>query len=274
VEAKQTFIEHLEELRKRLVISLIAVGIGFGVCYYFSQEIFRLLMMPLYNALPAGATMIFTTPAEAFFIYIKVALIAGIFAASPVVLYQIWLFVAPALYRREKGYAIPFILSSTLLFIGGAAFGYFITLPYIFKFFMGFATDFIQPAPKLKETLSFSFMLLLTFGLSFEFPLFLFFLARLGVINARQLARNRGYVIVAIFIVAAILTPPDLASQFMMAGPLVVLYEASIWVAKIFGRKPKREEQRQTTEGRRPSAEGRRPKTAGQRQKKAKKKTS
>jgi sec-independent protein translocase protein TatC len=269
VAAKQTFIEHLEELRKRLVISLIAVGIGFGICYYFSQEIFRLLMMPLYNALPAGATMIFTTPAEAFFIYIKVALIAGIFAASPVVLYQIWLFVAPALYRREKGYAIPFILSSTLLFIGGAAFGYFITLPYIFKFFMGFATDFIQPAPKLKETLSFSFMLLLTFGLSFEFPLFLFFLARLGVINARQLARNRGYVIVAIFIVAAILTPPDLASQFMMAGPLVVLYEASIWVARIFGRRTEA-----SPKGRKSKAEGRRPKTAGQRQKKAKKKTS
>lgn len=237
--AKQTFIAHLEELRKRFIISLIAVGIGFGICYYFSQEIFRLLMIPLYKALPPGTTMIFTTPAEAFFTYMKVGLLAGIFAASPVVLYQVWLFVAPALYSREKSHAIPFIGAATLLFIGGAAFGYFIAVPYIFKFFLGFATDFIVPAPKLKETLSFSCMLLLTFGLSFELPLFLFFLTRLGVVSAAALARNRGYVIVGIFIVAAVLTPPDVVSQFMMAAPLVILYEASIWVAKIFGKKQK-----------------------------------
>jgi sec-independent protein translocase protein TatC len=239
VAVKQTFIGHLEELRKRFIISLIAVGIGFGSCYYFSQEIFRLLMIPLYKALPPGTAMIFTTPAEAFFTYMKVGLLAGLFAASPVVLYQVWLFVAPALYSREKRYAIPFIGAATLLFIGGAAFGYFITVPYIFKFFLGFATDFIVPAPKLKETLSFSCMLLLTFGLSFELPLFLFFLTRLGVVSAATLARNRGYVIVGIFIVAAVLTPPDVVSQFIMAGPLVILYEASIWIAKIFGRRQK-----------------------------------
>ena len=237
--AKQTFIEHLAELRKRLIISLIAVGIGFGICYYFSQNIFDFLMIPLYKVLPAGATMIFTTPSEAFFTYMKVGLLAGVFVASPIVLYQIWLFVAPALYRREKRYAIPFIGSATLLFIGGAAFGYFIAVPTIFKFFMGFATDFIVPAPKLKETLSFSCMLLLTFGLSFELPLFLFFLTRVGVVKTETLARNRGYVIVGIFIVAAVLTPPDVASQFMMAAPLVVLYEASIWVARIFVRRTK-----------------------------------
>jgi sec-independent protein translocase protein TatC len=236
---RQTFIEHLEELRKRFVISLVAVAIGFGVCYYFSQDIFRLLMMPLYKALPPGTTMIFTTPAEAFFTYMKVGLLAGIFAASPVVLYQVWLFVAPALYTREKRYVIPFICTATLLFIGGAAFGYFITVPYIFKFFLGFATDFIVPAPKLKETFSFSCMLLLTFGLSFELPLFLFFLTKLGVVNASMLARNRGYVIVGIFILAAVLTPPDVVSQCIMAVPLVILYEASIWVAKILGRKQK-----------------------------------
>jgi len=260
VQEKQTFIEHLEDLRKRLIISLIAVGIGFIVCYLFSVQIFQFLMMPLQKALPAGATMIFTTPAEAFFTYMKVGLLAGVFVASPMVLYQIWLFVAPALYIHEKRYVIPFVCSTTLLFVGGAAFGYFVVFPIIAKFFMHFATDFIQPAPRLKESLSFCSMLLLTFGLAFELPIFILFLSKLGVINARMLARNRKYVIILIFIVAAILTPPDPLSQVMMAVPLVALYEVSIWVAKIFGRKPK-------ARGHRPKAQGRRPKVIGQRPK-------
>jgi sec-independent protein translocase protein TatC len=239
VQEKQTFIEHLEDLRKRLIISLIAVGIGFIICYLFSKEIFEFLMMPLHRALPTGATMIFTTPAEAFFTYMKVGLLAGVFAASPIVLYQIWLFVAPALYSKEKKYVIPFVCSSTILFVGGAAFGYFVIFPLSAKFFMSFATDFIQPAPRLKESFSFCAMLLLTFGLTFELPIFVLFLSKLGVLDARMLARNRKYVIILIFIVAAILTPPDPLSQVMMAVPLVALYEVSIWVAKIFGRKPK-----------------------------------
>jgi sec-independent protein translocase protein TatC len=239
VQEKQTFIQHLEELRKRLIVSLVAVGIGFIICYIFSKEIFEFLMMPLQRALPSGATMIFTTPAEAFFTYMKVGLLAGVFAASPVVLYQLWLFVAPALYSHEKRYVIPFVCSSTILFVGGAAFGYFVIFPAFAKFFMHFATDFIQPAPRLKESFSFCAMLLLTFGLTFELPLFILFLSKLGVIDARMLARNRKYVIVLIFIVAAVLTPPDPLSQVMMAVPLVALYEASIWVARLFGKKPK-----------------------------------
>jgi sec-independent protein translocase protein TatC len=159
--------------------------------------------------------------------------------ASPIVLYQLWLFVAPALYSHEKRYVIPFVCSSTILFVGGAAFGYFIVFPAFAKFFMHFATDFIQPAPRLKESFSFCAMLLLTFGLTFELPIFILFLAKLGVIDARMLARNRKYVIVIIFIVAAVLTPPDPLSQVMMAVPLVALYEASIWAARIFGKKPK-----------------------------------
>jgi sec-independent protein translocase protein TatC len=248
VEEKQTFIEHLEDLRKRLIVSLIAVGIGFFICYIFSKEIFHFLMIPLQKALPPGATMIFTTPAEAFFTYMKVALLAGIFAASPVVLYQIWLFVAPALYIHEKKYVIPFIISSTLLFIGGAAFGYFIVFPVGFKFLMSFATDLIQPAPRLKESLSFCSMLLLSFGLTFELPLFILFLSKLGVVDARMLARNRKLAIIAIFIVAAILPPPDVVSQLIVAAPLVVLYEASIWVAKIFGQRPKAEDKKKVAE--------------------------
>jgi sec-independent protein translocase protein TatC len=239
VEERHTFIEHLEELRKRLIISLVAVGIGFFICYIFSQEIFRLLMMPLQKALPPGATMIFTTPAEAFFTYMKVALLAGIFAASPIVIYQIWLFVAPALYSHEKKYVIPFVASSTLLFIGGAAFCYFIAFPFVFKFLFGFASNLIQPAPRLKESLSFCSALLLVFGLIFELPLFIFFLTKLGVVDAQMLARNRKLAIIVIFIVAAILPPRDVASQLIIAAPLVVLYEVSILVARIFGRRSK-----------------------------------
>jgi sec-independent protein translocase protein TatC len=263
VQEKQTFIEHLEELRKRLIVSLIAVGIGFIICYIFSKEIFEFLMMPLQRALPSGATMIFTSPAEAFFTYMKVGLLAGVFAASPIVLYQIWLFVAPALYSHEKRYVIPFVCSSTLLLVGGAAFGYFLVFPLFAKFFMHFATDFIQPAPRLKESFSFCAMILLTFGLTFELPLFLLFLSRLGVIDARMLARNRKYVIIIIFIVAAILTPPDPLSQVMMAVPLVALYEASIWVARIFGKKPTAKGHRPKAEGQRSSAKGRRQKESG-----------
>jgi sec-independent protein translocase protein TatC len=244
VAERQTFIEHLEDLRKRLIISLIAIGIGFTVCYIYSIPIFQFLMMPLQKALPAGATMIFTTPAEAFFTYMKVGLIAGLFVASPVVLYQIWLFVAPALYSHEKRYVIPFVCSSTLLFVGGAAFGYFVIFPIIARFFMHFTTDFIQPAPRLKESLSFCSMLLLTFGFAFELPIFILFLSKLGVIDFRMLARNRKYVIIAIFIVAMILTPPDIISQLMMAIPLMFLYEASIWLARIFGRRPKAEDKK------------------------------
>jgi sec-independent protein translocase protein TatC len=242
VEEKQTFIEHLEELRKRLIISLIAVGIGFGISYIFSKEIFQLLMIPLIKALPPGASMIFTSLPEAFFTYLKVALLAGLFVASPVVLYQVWLFVAPALYSKEKKYVIPFVIFSTILFIGGAAFGYFIVFPYGFKFFMSFATDFIQPAPKLKEYLSFCSILLLTFGFVFELPLFIFFLAKLGVVDAGMLSRNRRYVIVGIFMLAAIFTPPDIVTQVMMAAPLVILYEFSIVLAKIVGKKREAEE--------------------------------
>ena len=242
MEEKQTFIEHLEELRKRLIISLIAVGIGFGISYIFSKEIFQLLMIPLIKVLPAGASMIFTSLPEAFFTYLKVALLAGLFVASPVVLYQVWLFVAPALYSKEKKYVVPFVFFSTLLFIGGAAFGYFIVFPYGFKFFMSFATDFIQPAPKLKEYLSFCSILLLTFGFVFELPLFIFFLAKLGVVDAGMLSRNRKYVIVGIFMLAAIFTPPDIVTQVMMAAPLVILYEFSIVLAKIVGKKREAED--------------------------------
>jgi len=236
-EGKQTFLEHLEELRRRLIHSLVAVGVAFVICYIFSKDIFSLLMIPLKENLPPDSSMIFTSLPEAFFTYLKVALLAGIFLASPYVLYQIWLFVAPALYSHEKRYVVPFIFFATLFFVGGAAFGYFVVFPYGFKFFLSFATDFIKPAPKIKEYLSFCSTLLLAFGLVFELPVFIFFLAKLGIVDAKTLARHRKYAILIIFTAAAIFTPPDVATQIMMGAPLVILYEMSIWVARIFGKR-------------------------------------
>jgi len=241
VEEKQSFLEHLEELRRRLINSLIAVGLCFIVCYIFSEEIFSFLTIPLRKTLPPGATMIFTNLPEAFFTYLKLSFLSAIFLASPYILYQAWLFVAPALYSHEKRYVVPFVLSATFFFIAGAAFGYFVVFPFGFKFFLGFATDFIRPAPKIKEYLSLAFTLLLAFGLVFELPVFIFFLSRMGVVDYKMLARNRRYAILIIFVAAAIFTPPDVITQLMMAGPLLLLFELSIWVAKIFGRRVEEE---------------------------------
>lgn len=246
VEEKRPFLEHLEELRQRLIRCMIAVGIAFVVCYYFSKDIFSFLARPLKASLPPGATMIFISPAEAFITYIKLSFYAALFFSSPYILYQGWMFIAPGLYAHERRYVLPFMVVSIVLFVTGVAFAYFVVFPFAFKFFIGFATDLIRPAPSLKEFLSFTSVLLLAFGVVFELPVFVFFLTKMGVIDHTFLTRNRRYAILIIFIVAAILTPPDVFTQLLMAGPLLVLYEASVLVAKMAGRKkePRREEGR------------------------------
>ncbi|MBI4620688.1 MAG: twin-arginine translocase subunit TatC [Desulfobacterales bacterium] len=237
-DEKLPFTSHLEELRKRLIICFIAVGICFIVSYAFSERIFNVLMKPLLEAMPPGGTLIFTGLTEAFFIYFKVSLLAGVFIASPVVLYQIWSFVSPGLHEREKKYAFPFVVFSTIFFVGGALFGYFVVFPASFKYLMSFATEAMRPLPSVREYLSFSTRLLFAFGIVFELPLFIFFLTKIGVVNAKMLTSQRKYAIVLIFIVSAILTPgPDAITQLMMAIPLLLLYELSIWVAKVFGKK-------------------------------------
>jgi sec-independent protein translocase protein TatC len=187
--------------------------------------------------MPAGGSLIFISVAEAFFTYMKVAFIAGLILTSPFILYQIWAFVAPGLYQKEKKYVVPFVLGGSLFFAMGVLFGYFIAIPIGFKFLLGYATDFIKPMPSMKEYLSFSIKFLLAFGLVFEFPVVLVLLARIGVIDAKTLARQRKYAILLIFVFAAIVTPPDIISQIMMALPLMGLYELSILLSKIFGKK-------------------------------------
>jgi len=237
-EKKLPLTTHLQELRKCLILSFIAVGAGFAFCYAFAESIFDILAAPLLKMMPTGGSLIFTSVAEAFFTYMKVAFIAGLILASPFVLYQLWTFVAPGLYRHEKKYVVPFVLAGSFFFALGISFGYYVALPVGFKFLLGFATDFIKPMPSMKEYLSFSIKFLLAFGLVFEFPVVLVLLARIGVINAKTLAKQRKYAILLIFIFAAVITPPDIISQLLVALPLMGLYELSILLSKIFGKKP------------------------------------
>jgi sec-independent protein translocase protein TatC len=236
-EKKLPLTAHLQELRKRLILSFIAVGVGFILCYAFAESIFNILAAPLIRMMPTGGSLIFISVAEAFFTYMKVAFIAGLIITSPFVLYQIWAFVAPGLYRHEKRYVVPFVLAGSFFFALGILFGYYVALPVGFKFLLGYATDFIKPMPSMKEYLSFSIKFLLAFGLVFEFPVVLVLLARIGVVDAKTLARQRKYAILLIFIFAAVLTPPDVISQVMVALPLMGLYELSILLSKIFGKK-------------------------------------
>jgi len=238
-EKKLSLTAHLQELRKRLILSFIAIGVGFFVCYALKESLFDILAAPLINkVMPSGGSLIFTSVAEAFFTYMKVAFIAGLILASPFVLYQIWAFVAPGLYQKEKRYAVPFVLGGSIFFAMGVLFGYYVAIPVAFKFLLGYATDFIKPMPSMKEYLSFSIKFLLAFGLVFEFPVVLVLLSRIGVIDAKMLARQRKYAILLIFVFAAVMTPPDFISQVLMALPLMGLYELSILLSKLFGKKP------------------------------------
>ncbi len=238
-DAKMPFTAHLEELRDRIVRIVVAIGLGFLVSYGFKDWLFKVLTKPLADVMPAESFMTYTALPEAFFIYMKLALFASIFLTSPFCLYQIWKFISPGLHSREKRYVVPFVLASSSLFIGGVLFGYFIVLPPAFRFFVSFSSDFLKPMFSLKEYLSISLKFLLGFGASFQLPVFLFFMTKIGIVNSRILAKQRRYAILAIFIVAAILPPsPDAITQILMALPLIVLYEIGIVVARLAERKP------------------------------------
>jgi len=241
--SRMPFMAHLAELRTRLARSAIAVAIGFGICYPFNEKLLYFMVEPLIKVLPKGQRLVYTGLPEAFFTLIKISLLAGLLLALPVVFHQIWMFVAPGLYRKERKYALGFVIASSVLFIGGAVFGYGLVFPFGFKFFVGFESELLQPLPALKQYFSFSMRLLLAFGAVFELPIVMFFLARMGMVTDKFLRRNRKWAVLLIFIVGAIFTPPDVLTQFLMAVPLIVLFEISIWVVKIFGRKPAAQEE-------------------------------
>lgn len=245
---EMTLMDHLGELRDRLVRSVVAALLGFLACYAFRQDLFNIQMKPLLDVLPPDSHLIYTSLPEAFFTYVKVAFVAGLFLVSPYIFYQIWQFISPGLYDQERKYIIPISFLSALFFVTGALFGYYIVFPFGFEFFMGYADDLIKPMPSLREYFSFSLKLLFAFGVIFELPLFIFFLARLGLVTAAALRKFRKYAILLSFVLAAILTPPDGITQILMAGPLIILYEISIYVVLVFGKKrpappPEEEEQ-------------------------------
>ena len=237
-DARMPLTAHLEELRWRIVRALIAIGIAFGVCYGFSESLFTFLIRPLVLLRPEQSLVIGTGVTEAFFTKLKVSFIAALFAASPVVFFQGWRFVAPGLYDTEKRLALPFATAASLFFVLGASFCYALVFPVGFRFFLDeYASIGVAPQIRITEYLSFVTRMLLAFGVTFELPVVTFFLARVGVVTHRTLLGAARYAIVVIFIVAAVLTPgPDVASQLLMAAPLLVLYGISILVAYAVGR--------------------------------------
>jgi sec-independent protein translocase protein TatC len=236
--AKMSFLEHLDELRKRLIVSLSGVAGGFLISLFFIADIYGFIMRPLQRVLPDGGKFIYTEPTEAFMIQIKGAALCGLVLAAPVVLWQVWLFIAPGLYAHEKKFAIPFVLMTTFFFIAGAAFSHFVAFPWAWVFFASFSTDYMTFTPKIAPVFSLYAKMLLAFGVVFQMPTVVFFLARLGVISARFLVRNFKYALLIIFIIAAVLSPgTDVVSQVMMAGPMLLLYVISIGIAWMFARR-------------------------------------
>ena len=221
----------LQRLRKRLVSSAIAIGVGFIVCYIFSETLFRALARPLKVELAPDSSFIYTGLPEMFFNYIKIAFVGGLLLAAPFILYQVWMLAAPALNERQKSLVLPFVICSALLFIGGGLFGYFVAFPFGFKFFLGFESEYLQALPSVKQYISFSIKLLFLFGVVFEFPVLAFFLTKAGMVTPEFLKKNRAYGMLFIFVVAAVITPPDVISQVMLAMPLLLLYEVGILVS-------------------------------------------
>ena len=245
-DAQMPLTAHLEELRWRIVKAFVVVMVAFGGCYFYSDRIFEFLTRPLVGLGDSHLQLIGTGVTEAFFTRLKVSFIAAVFAASPAIFHQAWGFIEPGLVERERRTAIPFVLAATVFFVSGAAFCYVVVFPVGYAFFLQeYANIGVAPQIRISEYLSFASRMLLAFGVTFELPVLTFFLARLGVVDHRMLITWSRYAVVIIFVVAAVLTPgPDVASQMLMAAPLMALYVLSIGVAFVFGRRkaPARDE--------------------------------
>ena len=227
-EIRQPITEHLEELRSRLVRSLIAFGAGTAVCYNFAGEIYRLLVQPLTAALPADSRLIFTELTEAFLTYFKLALWGGFVLSSPVIFYQVWRFVSPGLYRKERSLVVVFAFWSTLGLLAGMSFAYFVAIPSLMNFFLSFGRTVVVPMPSMKESLSLVLRLLLIFGVMFELPLAMFLAGRGGILSAAFLRKWRKGALLGALVLAAVLTPPDAVSQILISVPLYALFEVGI----------------------------------------------
>jgi len=245
---QESFISHLVELRQRLVRAVGAVLAIFVVLFIYpgSGFIYDLLALPLMNALPEGAKMIATGVVTPFMVPVKVTVLAGFMVALPYVLYQAWAFVAPGLYEHEKKLAVPLIVASTVLFFVGVAFCYFFVFGKVFAFIHDFAPKSITPAPDIEAYFSFVITMFLAFGVTFEIPIVVIVLVRMGIVSVEKLRDARPYIIVGAFVVAAVVTPPDVLSQFMLAVPMCLLYEAGLFLARFIAVRPKEESEYKT----------------------------
>ena len=237
-EAQESFISHLVELRQRLVRAVLAVGVLFVALFIYpgSGYIYDLLAAPLMNALPEGAKMIATGVVTPFMVPVKVTALVAFLLALPVVLYQAWAFVAPGLYEHEKKLGLPLVVGSTVLFLLGVGFCYFFVFGKVFAFINDFAPKSITPAPDIEAYFSFVITMFLAFGITFEIPIVVILLVRMGLVSLQQLRDARPYVVVGAFVVAAVVTPPDVLSQFMLAVPMCILYEAGLFFARFISR--------------------------------------
>ena len=234
---------HIADLRKRLTISTITVVIMFFACFSFYEPILEWMMAPVKHALPAGTSMIAVEIQETFFTAMKVAFFGGFIISLPVIFWQLWLFLAPGLYDHEKKLVVPFVFFATLMFLLGAAFAYYIVVPIGFDFLIAFGNSVVSVLPSIGKYVGFFTKLLIGFGIAFELPVITFFLAKIGLVNDQMLKDFFRYAVVLIFIVAAVLTPPDVISQVLMAAPLLILYGVSIYIAKVFNPAQKEEEE-------------------------------
>ncbi|MDQ6983831.1 MAG: twin-arginine translocase subunit TatC [Ghiorsea sp.] len=225
-------ITHLKELKKRLGIAIIAFILGVLVLMNFSEVVFEFISTPIRDALPPNTPLIFLNAPDVFFTYLKIALVLSLFATAPITFYQLWAFVAPGLYKNERRAFLGYFVSSLLLMLSGAAFAFYIVFPLIFEFFLGFSTDLIQAMPAIKEYLTLVLKLLFAFGMSFQIPIIIMLLVRMDLVGIQGLKAKRRYVVVWAFIFAAILTPPDIISQTLLALPMLLLYEVGIVIAK------------------------------------------
>ncbi len=264
-EEKMPLTEHLSELRKRIIISLTGLLIGFLLSFNYSEDLFKFLTLPLRSEISfsirypfisfipskiKNPSLVFLAPAEAFWMHLKVSLVAGLILSLPVILFQFWRFISPGLLPKERRYIGPFVIIATILFLFGGAFCFFFVLPFAMGFLLTYKTGIIMPMLSVGNYVDFCLKFILAFGTVFELPIVIVFLTRMGIVTPKTLAKNRKYAILLAFVVAAILTPtPDAFNQTLMAGPIIILYEAGILVSRIFGVRKARAMEEKTSEG-------------------------